>query len=346
MQRRLRQLLKRVVWQITKRDCLVLNPEWQVQLRLGDWCVLSTRQTDRYLPIQYNYHTSKKWHLRYEIRGCESGDMRFSLGTPNKELFCSAELKVQLPCVLDIRLDDVGITANGCPLTLEDGASIPRETTWLVGTFEFRSKEGTLIRRTGHRVKLDAAKSDANYFNGLVYSAYDQEAAQVPQQVLEVIQRIQPDKGQLLDVGCATGLLVERALAEGYNAEGIDQSAWAIEQATKRTGGRCRLLDFDRASILDFASRYETIVLNSVIEHLKDPAGALRILFQMCKPGGVVYIATLNADSMMHSLMGNDWNGYTDYTHQSPWITADWLTGGGREGRVYAESCETLLCLE
>ena len=40
---------------------------------------------------------------------------------------------------------------------------------------------------------------------------------------------------------------------------------------------------------------------------------------------GVVYVETLNADSLMHRIMGDDWCGYSDFTHRSPWITADWL---------------------
>ena len=131
--------------------------------------------------------------------------------------------------------------------------------------------------------------------------------------------------GRFLDVGCATGLLVAAAQRRGLDAEGVDIYEWAVEKANARTGGRCRALDMDRAETSNFKSPYDIVVMHSVIEHLAEPERALRLLFEITRPDGIVFIQTLNADSLLHKLLGNDWEGYADYTHRSPWITAHWL---------------------
>jgi SAM-dependent methyltransferase len=115
-------------------------------------------------------------------------------------------------------------------------------------------------------------------------------------------------------------------MKRGLDAHGVDFSSWAIERANSVTKGRCRRLDMDLATSTDFAERFNFIVLHSVIEHVSDPERLLKVIFEIAEPGAVIYIQTLNADSLMHCLLGRDWAGYTDYTHKSPWLTPDWLT--------------------
>jgi SAM-dependent methyltransferase len=120
---------------------------------------------------------------------------------------------------------------------------------------------------------------------------------------------------------------VEEASKRGLDAEGVDFSEWAIGEANKRTADRCRVMNLDVATALDFPVAYDIITMHSVIEHLADPQKVLDLLFQISRPGAVVYVQTLNADSMMHKIMETQWEGYTDFTHKSPWISRDWLTG-------------------
>jgi 2-polyprenyl-3-methyl-5-hydroxy-6-metoxy-1,4-benzoquinol methylase len=328
MRAKFKRLIKNLAWKALRlKHPLILGPNSQVVGRFGEYLIVATEGNSqkRYLPISYTYHTPKQWRLHYDVRGNESGTLRYSLSAPNEPPFCETAFDVQLPFEWTVELDDCGLTGNGERLPPLLGRSVPLRTPWLVGEFEFRSKAGGVLRRkTGHRVKLGVGGDGEQYFQW-VYGNYDEESNHYPREILGVIGKHRKLKGRLLDVGCATGLVVAYALAQGLEADGIDNSAEAVAKAFARTGGRCRVLDFDSADVSDFSGNYDIIVLHSVLEHLGNPQRALQLLFELCRPGGVIYIQTLNADSLMHLIMGDDWGGYTDHTHKSPWLTADWI---------------------
>jgi len=329
----MKRCLRWLLWKLCRRDFLVLHPDWEVVTRNAGYSLIGKNPTSgrRVLSMRYNYHTPKSWRLEYHIRGHASGSMRYTLGVPGKGPFCEVKTQVQLPLDWTVELDEPGLLFNGQHFSIMPGKTVPRDTSWLVGKFEFQSnEEAVMTRGTGHRVRTDDGESDGDYFNGSVYENYESQAGIFPKEILETIQQHHPLRGKLLDVGCATGLLVQEALAGGIEPEGIDVSPWAVERANVRTGGRCRILNLDEAKPSDFSAQYDIITLHSVIEHLADPAQALSLLFQITRPGGVVYIQTLNADSLMHKLLDSDWSGYTDYTHKSPWLTADWLAETSR----------------
>ena len=325
--------LRHILWKLCGRDYLVLHPGWAVVQRHPDYTLIGTNPaaSARRLPVLYNYHTANPWQLRYFLRSDLSGTLRYQLGVPGKGVFCEITLPAKLPMEWTVELNGPNLIANGQPLALLPGKTIPRDTPWLVGSFTFTTEtEGIWSRRTGHRVQ-GGSGDDADYFTGRVYENYESQAASFPKQILESLRRYRPLSGRLLDVGCATGLLVEEALRAGLDVEGIDVSSWAVERANARVPGRCRVLDLDQASAADFTATYDFVALHSVIEHLADPGRALGLLFQLVRPGGLVYIQTLNADSLMHRMLEKDWSGYTDYTHKSPWLSADWLDRNARE---------------
>jgi 2-polyprenyl-3-methyl-5-hydroxy-6-metoxy-1,4-benzoquinol methylase len=331
----LKSLFRRLLWKLCRRDYLVLNPDWAALQRQEGYAVLGSALAarERLLPMSYNYHTGQPWRLEYHLRGNGPGTLCYALSAPGKGAFAEARFPTKLPFTWTVQLEAQGaLLGNGQPLSIVPGRMIPKDTLWLVGHFEFQSDaQGTFRRRAGHRVKLSARATTEDYFTGAIYEDYEQQPGIFPQQILERVGLHHPLRGKLLDVGCATGLLVQEALAQGLDAEGIDVSAWAVEKANARTGGRCRVLDLDSAEATDFPHPYDIITLHSVIEHLVDPARALRLLFEITQPGGVVYLQTLNADSLMHRLLEKNWAGYTDYTHQSPWLTADGLEAMARE---------------
>lgn len=306
----------------------MLNPSWQHRGSIGQYQIFSIEGNERrYLSIDYNYHTSPNWRLKYDLRGNDCGNLRYSLSVPGQEPFCTVFMEICLPFTWIVSLNNGNLNGNNLPIKIAPGKSIPLETTTLQGEFEFYSRRnGLMYRTTTHRLKFAYNKAEEEYFKGLVYSNYDLEAVNLPTEILNLVERFHPLNGKLLDIGCATGLLVEYALKKGIEAEGIDISQWAIQNANLRTKGRCRVLDFDKATTKDFSCGYDILILRSVLEHLSNPEQALALLFDICSEGGVVYIQTLNSDSMMQRMMKSDWAGYSDYTHKSAEITADWLT--------------------
>jgi len=100
-----------------------------------------------------------------------------------------------------------------------------------------------------------------------------------------------------------TGLsVVDLACGEGYGAEvlarsaasviGVDANPEAYEHARRRYVRQN--LRFERALVETYASRCDALVFLQTIEHLHDPAAALRHFASLLTPGGVAYISTPN----------------------------------------------------
>jgi SAM-dependent methyltransferase len=92
---------------------------------------------------------------------------------------------------------------------------------------------------------------------------------------------------RLLDVGCGFGGFVGLMRGRGWNAEGIDPSPRVVE-AARRKGRRVRLATLDELPT-DHAA-YDAVTLFYVLEHLSDPMGGLRKVFDLLVPGGTLLI--------------------------------------------------------
>ena len=101
---------------------------------------------------------------------------------------------------------------------------------------------------------------------------------------------------RLLDLGCGDGHMVRVANDRGWQGEGIDLSASAIELA-QSWGIACRLLDFFDPT-LD-ANRYDVIYTSEFIEHLPTPVRFIRRAEQLLAPGGLIYLTTPNFEERL-----------------------------------------------
>jgi SAM-dependent methyltransferase len=111
-------------------------------------------------------------------------------------------------------------------------------------------------------------------------------------------------KGNLLDVGCGDGDLIEAVQNYGWRSEGVDFDPAAVEFA------RCRGLNVRLGSLIEQnyeSDHFEAIIINHVIEHVPDPLGMLKECRRILKPHGRLILATPNADSWFHHRFRQNW---------------------------------------
>jgi len=109
---------------------------------------------------------------------------------------------------------------------------------------------------------------------------------------------VQPLEGlRLLDIGCGGGLLCEPMARLGAKVIGVDASETNIEVARLHAAESGLAIDYRATTAEALASAGETfdIVLNmEVVEHVADVGLFISSCGKMVKPGGIMFVATIN----------------------------------------------------
>ena len=117
---------------------------------------------------------------------------------------------------------------------------------------------------------------------------------------LAELSRLCGGPGRILDVGCANGVFPWLAQKAGWQAEGLEVSPFAAEWGRKQFGVTIHEVDLAN---LPPGPAYDAITFWDTIEHLPDPAGALRAAFARLRPGGYLAALTPDIDSLVNSLV-------------------------------------------
>lgn len=114
----------------------------------------------------------------------------------------------------------------------------------------------------------------------------------------------QPNKGKLLDVGCANGFLTAFALDEGYDSYGIDVSEKAIAFAedTMNLKGRVAVCSDLSKLPKPLPKKYDIITSFELVEHLEDPNAFARDVYNSLEPGGFWIFSTPNRNRIQFKL--------------------------------------------
>ncbi len=128
--------------------------------------------------------------------------------------------------------------------------------------------------------------------------------------VRQYLEYLEPG-ARVLDIGCGDGhLLADLRDVAGYDLElsGIEFSTDAIASA-RRLGidvaeGRAEDVELPEGS-------FDLVILNQLIEHVREPAALLRSIARWLRPGGHVFVETPNIDSVDARLFRRRyWGGY------------------------------------
>jgi len=108
-----------------------------------------------------------------------------------------------------------------------------------------------------------------------------------------------------LDIGCATGRLLEEMRSRGWSSQGVE-----VCGPSARHAGEIRGLDVHNGT-LDTApfppGKFDVIHFSHVIEHINDPVVFLKQVFNLLKPGGTVFIVTPCFTGIQARLFGTKW---------------------------------------
>jgi ubiquinone/menaquinone biosynthesis C-methylase UbiE len=113
--------------------------------------------------------------------------------------------------------------------------------------------------------------------------------------------RALPEGGTLLDIGCGTGLFVEKYIRHGGTAVGLDISDKMVEQARKRCTG-CEFIVGNGGQIPFRDGSFDAISSVLVFSYVKEPEEMLAETFRVMKPGGSIALCTLGKKLLTRSI--------------------------------------------
>lgn len=154
---------------------------------------------------------------------------------------------------------------------------------------------------------------NADYFQGgrdgnVGYVDYERdgswEAGFIWESLGRELSRFVPEKGRLLDVGCASGHFVEVANKHGWQGSGIDVSDYAVGEGIKKG------LDLHAGRLQDAGfppEHFSAVICLQTLEHLPEPKAAIEELHRITREGGVLSIDVPSADSLGYRINGTKW---------------------------------------
>ncbi len=113
------------------------------------------------------------------------------------------------------------------------------------------------------------------------------------------------DSPEILDVGCATGLLLKHMEGLGWKGRGVEICTPSALYGIKERG-----LDIFNGPLHDAGyseNQFSVIHSSHLIEHLTDPAGYIEETYRILKPGGLLITTTPNTASLQCRVFGRNW---------------------------------------
>ncbi len=103
---------------------------------------------------------------------------------------------------------------------------------------------------------------------------------------------------EVLDVGCGGGILSEGLCKAGARVTAIDLAADALEVAKLHALESQLRIDYRLVSVEDLAAErpggFDAVTCMEMLEHVPDPTQAVAAISRLVRPGGSVFVSTLN----------------------------------------------------
>jgi len=111
----------------------------------------------------------------------------------------------------------------------------------------------------------------------------------------------------ILEIGSGFGYFVHYANAVGHRATGTEVTKEYAEMSSESLNGRIIHVQGERYEDHFVSASFDLIYMEAVFEHVLHPEAILSQFWQLLRPGGVLFLAVPNMDSLSSRLEGKYW---------------------------------------
>jgi 2-polyprenyl-6-hydroxyphenyl methylase/3-demethylubiquinone-9 3-methyltransferase len=110
----------------------------------------------------------------------------------------------------------------------------------------------------------------------------------------------------ILDVGCGGGILAEALAQQGAQVTGIDMAELSLKVARLHLHESALEIDYQLSTVEAFAehqvAQFDIVTCLEMLEHVPDPASVITSAARLLKPGGVLFLSTINRNPKAFAL--------------------------------------------
>jgi len=126
-------------------------------------------------------------------------------------------------------------------------------------------------------------------------------------------ERVQLNGKRVLDVGCGGGILSESMALRGADVTAIDMGKAPLSVARLHAMESGVEVDYQQITVEELAelqpASFDAVSCMEMLEHVPDPASVIKACKTLVKPGGSVFMSTINRNpkSYMFAILGAEY---------------------------------------
>lgn len=201
----------------------------------------------------------------------------------------------------------------GCPLCVSERRQFVYDLERPYRIAECRACGIHYLFPRNPEASLQLAYRDASYYGGgdsgysdSSYSVQEGSLRATFRRFLRMLATRGMAGGDLLEIGCGYGYLLDEARGLFKSRAGTDYSTEAAA-AARSTGAEVYVGGVEQ---LPADARFDCVIATQVIEHVYDPWSFVDQLTRRSRPGGHICLATPNYGGALRKLMGKRWPSF------------------------------------